>query len=81
VTLAVWGRRRRRRFDRSGHGNGEPRGFAPGAPNSRTLYDDARQAVSRAPASRPNRITSFAAPRIDLVLNWFEELRSKAPSH
>jgi serine/threonine-protein kinase len=55
-----------------------PRGFAPGAPNSRTLYDvmpDGRFLGLR-PVGQTD-ITNFAAPRVEVVLNWLEELRAK----
>jgi Tol biopolymer transport system component len=57
-----------------------PRGFAPGAPNSRTLYDmtPSGKFLGLRPVGQVD-VRDFSAPRIELVLNWFEELRARVP--
>jgi eukaryotic-like serine/threonine-protein kinase len=58
-----------------------PRPFQPGHPNSRTLYDITPGgkfvgliSVGRTPSG------PFTAPQIQVVLNWFEELRARVPT-
>jgi eukaryotic-like serine/threonine-protein kinase len=55
-----------------------PRPFQPGPPNSQTLYDITPRGkfvglmpVGRTPSG------DFTAPQIQVVLNWFEELRAR----
>jgi hypothetical protein len=57
-----------------------PRPFQPGPPNSRTLYDITPDGkfVGLMPAGRTPS-GDFTAPQIQVVLNWFEELRARVP--
>ncbi len=56
------------------------RAFNPGAPNVRAIYDILPQGtfVGVIPVGDSNPI--YAAPSIQLVLNWFEELRTRVPT-
>jgi eukaryotic-like serine/threonine-protein kinase len=58
-----------------------PRPFQPGPPNSRTLYDITPDGkfVGLMPAGRTPS-GDFTAPQIQVVLNWFEELRARVPT-
>ena len=53
------------------------RAFNPGAPNVRAIYDILPQGtfVGVIPVGDSNPI--YSAPSIQLVLNWFEELRAR----
>ena len=57
-----------------------PRPFQPGPPNSRTLYDitPGGKFVGLVPAERTSS-GDFTAPQIQVVLNWFDELRTRVP--
>jgi hypothetical protein len=57
------------------------RSFAPGAPNSRTLYDvtPRGQFLGLRPVATTN-LLDFSVPRIEVVLNWFTELQQRVPT-
>jgi Tol biopolymer transport system component len=55
-----------------------PRRFSPGAPNSRTLYDTtpSGEFLGVRPAGLVD-VNGFSSPRVEVVLNWFEELNAR----
>jgi serine/threonine-protein kinase len=57
-----------------------PRPFQPGPPNSRTLYDitPSGRFVGLIPEGRTEAVTPIT-PQIEVVLNWFEELKARVP--
>jgi hypothetical protein len=57
-----------------------PRPFQPGPPNSRRLYDitPSGRFVGLIPEGRTEAVTPIA-PQIEVVLNWFEELKARVP--
>ena len=57
-----------------------PRAFSPGAPNVRALFDVLPQGgfVGLAPVGDTAPI--YSAPTIQLVLNWFEEVKARVPT-
>jgi serine/threonine-protein kinase len=57
-----------------------PRSFSPGAPNSRTLYDMMPNGsfLGLRPVGGVD-VRDFSATRIDVVLNWAEELKARVP--
>jgi serine/threonine-protein kinase len=65
-------------------GNAVPatRSFAPGAPNSRTLYDVTPSGtfVGLRPVGGAD-LRDFSVRRIEVVLNWLEELRARVPDN
>jgi Tol biopolymer transport system component len=56
-----------------------PRPFQPGHPNSRTLFDITPGGKFAGLISLGRTSGPFTAPQIQVVLNWFEELRARVP--
>jgi hypothetical protein len=60
-----------------------PRGFTEGnAASGMRSYDvspDAQRFIGVVGASDPGRAAAVAGPQLDVVANWFEELKQKAP--
>jgi Tol biopolymer transport system component len=55
------------------------RPFSPGAPNFRRLFDVTPQGtfVGLVPFGSADPVVYTTAPQVDVVLNWFEEVRSR----